>query len=101
MIRILLALIAAAAPASAQVTFEFGKSLPLAGGQWSYVATAAGSEARFGGHLSVICDKRTRTVTISRPGMAGASTIITDTQTRTLPAGGRLSAYDPLLDAMA
>ena len=105
MIRELVALIAAAAPASAQVapvTFDFGKSLPLANGQWSYAATATGSEARFGSQLLLICDKRTRTVAISRPGMpVAALTIVTDTQTRTLPPNGVVSAHDPLLDAMA
>ena len=104
MIRIIAASIAVAAPASAQVapiSFEFGRSLPLASGQWNYVATATGSEARFGGLLSLLCDKRTRTVTISRPGIVTASIIITDVQIRTLPQDGRMSAYDPLLDAMA
>jgi hypothetical protein len=105
MIRAFVALIAAAAPASAHVapvTFDFGKSLPLASGQWSYAATAIGSEARFGSQLLLVCDKRTRTVAISRPGMpVAALTIVTDTQSRTLPPNGVISAFDPLLDAMA
>lgn len=105
MIRIAVVLMAAAAPTSAQVaplTFEFGKSLPLIVGNWSYAATATGGEARFGPHLSLLCDKATRTVTISRPGTpVAALTVVTDMQTRTLPPNGRLSAYDPLLDAMA
>ncbi len=105
MIRAIVALIAVAAPASAQVapvTFDFGKSLPLANGQWSYTATGTGSEARFGNQLLLICDKRTRTVAISRPGMpVAALTIVTDMQTRTLPPNGVVSAHDPLLDAMA
>ena len=105
MIRAIVALIAAAPPASAQVvpvTFEFGKSLPLANGQWSYVSTATGSEARFGSQLLLLCDKRTRTVSISRPGTpVAALTVVTDMQTRTLPPNGVVSAYDPLLDAMA
>ena len=105
MIRIAVALTAVAAPASAQLspmTYDFGKSLSLATGQWSYVATATGGEARFGTHLLLVCDKPTRTVTISRPGApAAALTITTDMQTRTIAPNGRLSAYDPLLDAMA
>ena len=104
MIRIAVVLMAVAASASAQttVTHEFGKSLPIAVGQWSYVATATGAEARFGNHLLLLCDKPTRTVTISRPATpVAALTVVTDMQTRTLPPNGRLSAYDPLLDAMA
>ena len=104
MIRIAVALMAVAAPASAQtvITFESGKSLPLAAGQWTYVATASGGEARFGSHLSLLCDKPTRTLTITRPGApVTALTIVTDTQARSLPPNGRLSAYDPLLDSMA
>jgi hypothetical protein len=105
MIRIAVALMAVATPAPAQqapLTFEFGKSLPLAAGNWSYAVTATGGEARFGGHLSLTCDKPTRTVTISRPATPVAALIVvTDMQTRTLAPNGRLSAYDPLLDSMA
>ena len=105
MIRFFVALTAAAVPASAQVspvTFESGKSLPLASGQWTYAATATGGEARFGTHLAIVCDKRMRTIAISRPGVTlVALTIITDLQSRTLPPNGLLSAHDPLLDAMA
>ena len=105
MIRLSVVLWAVAAPAAAQIsplTFEAGKSLALANGQWSYVATATGGEARYGLHLALQCDKPTRTVTIARPGMPIAGlTIVTDTASRTLPPNGRLSAYDPLLDAMA
>ena len=105
MIRALLVLLAAASPAAAQVgplSFDAGKSLPLASGQWSYAPTATGGEARFGAHLSIRCDKPTRTITIGRPGMpVAALTIATDMLTRALPPNGRISAYDPLLDAMA
>lgn len=96
---------AVAAPAAAQVapvTFDSGKSLPLAAGQWSYIATPTGGEARFANQLLLLCDKPTRTVTISRPGApVAALTVITDSQVRTIAPNGRLSAYDPLLDAMA
>ena len=105
MIRIAVVLMAAAAPAAGQVvpmTFESGKSLPLAAGQWSLVATSAGGEARYGTHLSLVCDKPTRTIAIIRPGVpVAALTIVTDMVTRTIPPNGRLSAYDPLLDAMS
>ncbi len=105
MIRAAAALLAAAAPAAAQdapLSFEAGKSVPLASGQWGHVATATGTEARFGTHLALQCDKQTRTVTIVRPGTAiAALTIVTDTVSRTLPPNGRLSAYDPLFDAIA
>ena len=105
MIRLAVALTVAAAPASAQLaplTFDFGKTLPLAAGTWSYAITATGGEARFGAHLLLICDKPTRTVTISRPAVPPAAlTVVTDMQTRILAPGGRLSASDPLLDAMA
>ena len=96
---------AAAAPVTAQVaslSFDAGKALQLAPGQWSYVATTTGGEARYGALLSLRCDRATRTMTISRPGLPiAARTIVTDTQSRALPPGGRISAFDPLLDAMA
>ena len=105
MIRIAAMLMAAATPAVAQVTpvtFEFGKNLPLAVGQWSYAGIAGGGEARFGRHLALRCDRATRTLTIARPvATAAALTIVTDMQTRALPTGGRLSANDPILDSMA
>ena len=104
MIRLLFAL-ALAAPASAQVaplSFEAGKQLPLTPGQWSYAASATGSESRFGTLFSMRCDRATRTVTVSRPGAAPAVlTVATDSVTRNLPVGGRLLANDPVLDAIA
>jgi hypothetical protein len=105
MIRITALFAALAAPAAAQVsplTFEAGKLLAIAPGQWSYAATAAGSEARYDGYLTVRCDRATRTVTVMRPGVApGVLTIVTDSTTRNLPVGGRLLASDPILDAIA
>ena len=105
MIRLFALSIALAAPAAAQVspiTFDAGKLLPLASGQWSYIASATGSEARYDGYLAIRCDRATRTVTVMRPGAAPAVlTVITDTMTRNLPAGGRLLANDPILDAIA
>jgi len=105
MIRLTAALFAAATPAVAQIaplSFEAGKGLPLAAGQWTYVATANGSVASYDSHLALRCDRTTRTVTISRvAGPPAPLTIATDTMTRTLPAGGRVLASDPLLDAIA
>ena len=105
MIRFAALLTALAAPAAAQVssvTFEAGKLLPIAPGQWSYVVTATGSEARYDGYLTIRCDRATRTVTVMRPGVApGVLTIISDTTTRNLSVGGRLLASDPILDAIA
>lgn len=103
--RAVLALMAVAAPSAAQVaplSFDAGKSVPLTAGEWSYAATAAGGEARYGTQLSLQCDRATRTITITRPGTPiAALTVSTDTMSRALPPSGRLSAYDPLFDAMA
>ena len=105
MIRFIALFAALAAPAAAQVspiTFEAGKLLPLAPGQWSYVASATGSEARYDGYISIRCDRATRTMTVMRPGIAaGILTFVTDSTTRNLPVGGRLLANDPILDARA
>ena len=98
-------LLAAAAPAAAQQSvssFEAGKLLPLASGQWTYFATAGGSIAAYGSHVQLRCDRTARTVTISRPnGAPAALTITTDSVTRSLPPSGQLIATDPLLDAIA
>lgn len=105
MIRTLFVLMAAATPAAAQLaplSFEAGKTLPITPGQWDYVATATGSVARYSGVLSLRCERQTRTVTISLPAQPAANlTVATTALTRALPAGGRLLANDPLLDALA
>ena len=105
MIRIIVALLAVAAPAAAQnpsLSFDSGKSLPIATGQWVYVESATGSEARYGAHIVVRCDRTTRTVSIYRPNLPDSSlTIATSALIRALPVGGRLLANDPLLDAFA
>lgn len=105
MIRLAVALLAVAAPATAQIapiSFEAGKLLPLAAGQWTYFPTAGGSIAMYGVHLQLRCDRATRTVTISRPNVSQSTlTIATDSARRTLPVGGRLLVNDPLLDAIA
>ncbi len=105
MIRFIALSLAAAFPAAAQIapmSFEAGKLLPVTPGQWTYTATATGSEARYGVYLSLRCDRTSRTVSISRPGVAPAViTIATDSVNRSIPAGGRLLANDLLLDAIA
>ena len=105
MIRPLFVLLAAAAPAAAQVaplSFEAGKSLQITPGQWDHVVSATTSEARYSSVLSIRCDRQTRNVTISIPAQPGSIfTIATSEMTRQLPAGGRLAANDPLLDAIA
>ena len=105
MIRSFLLLMVSATPLAAQptsLTFENGKAVSLAPGQWSYVVTAKGGEARYGTHLLLGCDRASRTMTISRPTIpAGTATVITDMLTRSLPPNGRVAASDPILDAMA
>jgi hypothetical protein len=89
-------------PQIAPLSFEAGKALPLAQGQWSYFPTGAGSMASYGSTFSLRCDRTTRTVTISRLGAEPAAlTIATSSVTRTLPLGGRVLANDPVLDAIA
>jgi len=103
--RTLAAFLLAAAPAAAQqspLTFEAGKALQLANGQWSHFATADGSIAMFGTQIQLRCERATRTVVITRPNTAPAAlTIATDTITRIIAPSGRLPATDPLLDAIA
>ena len=105
MIRIIVALLAVAAPAAAQnssLSFEAGKSLPIAAGQWSYAASATGSEARYGTYIAIRCDRAARTVSIYQPSLPNSSlSVSTSELTRTLPVGGRLLANDSLLDAIA
>jgi hypothetical protein len=105
MIRLAAVLLAAASPAAAQIaplSFEAGKVLAVAPGQWTYFADAGGSTASFGSLLSLRCDKATRTMTVTRPGVVPAAlTVATSSLSRTLPVDGRLLANDPLLDAIA
>ena len=105
MIRFILLFLALATPAAAQVapiSFESGKALTIAPGQWTHSVTPTGSEAGYGGYLIIRCDRASRTVTILRPGLAPQPlAIATSALGRTVPAGGRLQANDPLLDAIA
>lgn len=106
MIRALLAFLVIATPAVARtgpMSFETGKLLPLTPGQWSYVSTADGSEASYGLHFSLRCDRLTNMVTIAwldnRPAVS--LRIATSSMMRDLPINGQLLANDPLLDAIA
>jgi hypothetical protein len=87
------------------------------GGSWTYAPASDGSEATFldtaaRPQLFVHCTRATRQVTIAKPATGAAPFLIvwTSAMTRNLPssfnpATGRLSAtlsaYDPLLDALA
>src|SRR3954447_21498188 len=86
-------------------------------GNWTYSTTPDGSQAAFANasslvQLSLYCTRATRQVRISKPAAAPASslTVWTSEMSRNLPAGfdaasgrinSQLTAYDPLLDALA
>jgi len=99
---------ALAAPLAAQeapALFDSTRTVPLSPGQWSYIPTATGSEARFGTSFSIRCDRAARRVTLRRTeapvATPSAMTIGTDLSVRTLPAGGVVTNVDPVLDAIA
>lgn len=95
---------------------DFSVATPLPG-SWTYAATADGSEARFldasaRPQLFVHCTRANRVVSVGKPATAAAPflSIWTSSQTRNLPASYNpatyrlsvsLTAYDPLLDAIA
>jgi hypothetical protein len=100
-----------APPASA----DFSTATPIAG-NWVYSATGSTEATFLNGssqpQLTIHCNAAARRVTISKPatGAAPLLSIWTSTQTRNIPASynpatarlsADLSAYDPLLDAMA
>ena len=105
MIRTIVALLAVAIDlkgVSLESLRVVNESLQIAAGQWNYVASATGSEARYGAHIALRCDRTTRTVSIYRPNLPDSSlSVATNALTRALPVGGRLLANDPLLDAIA
>jgi hypothetical protein len=106
----------AAASAAAQTVPNLSAATPISG-DWTYTATADGSEARFADtannpQLIVRCTRATRHVAISKPATAAAPAINvwTSSQTRSVPASfnpatARLSLdfqpYDALLDAIS
>jgi hypothetical protein len=103
---LMLALASPLAAQDAPPAFDAARSAPLTPGQWTYVATLGGSEARFGSAFSVRCDRIARRVTVRRIGPAAAGpppalTITTDLGVRTLAPGGLLANTDPVLDAIA
>ena len=104
------------AAVGAPVPTDLSYAQPIAG-DWTYAATATGSEATFASagavpQLTIRCIRATRRITIVKPTSTAAPFlwIWTSSQTRNLPAGydaasarlsAELAAYDPLLDAMA
>jgi hypothetical protein len=103
------------APASAPaLDFRYATPLP---GDWTYAPAAGGSEASFldgSSHpqLFVHCTRAARQVTIAKPATAAAPFLFvwTTSQSRNLPANynpatyrlsATITAFDPLLDAMA
>ena len=107
--KFLLILVAASAPLAAQnapAGFEAARTTPLAAGQWSYAATASGSEARFGERFVIRCDRNARRVTLRRIELvmtapATAMIVTTDLATHTVPAHGVVANTDRVLDAIA
>ncbi len=105
----LLILIAATSPLAAQdapVGFEAARATPLSTGQWSYAATARGSEARFGGGFVIRCDRNLRRVLMRRldpiaTAFPTAMVITTDLATDSVGADGMVANTDRLLDAIA
>ena len=106
----------APAPVAPPAIPDLSTATPISG-NWTYAATADGSDATYLNltaqpQVTVHCARALRRVTISKPaaGVAPFLSIWTSTQSRSLPASynpatGRLSAdvtaYDPLLDAIA
>jgi hypothetical protein len=107
---------AASAPALAAPAINYAIAAPVPG-SWSWARVAGGSEATFVSQsaipqLSIRCSVAARRVTISRPAAGAAPFLIvwTSSQARSLPASflpatrrlnAEVSAYDPLLDAIA
>jgi len=103
--KILLIIAAVASPLAAQnapALFDSTRTVPLSPGQWSYSASATGSEARFGAMFSIRCNRAARLVTLRRTDVAASAlTIGTDLSLRTLPADGVTATTDRVLDAIA
>jgi len=108
--------LAAASSLDAQTIGDMSTATPIAG-SWTRMAIAGGSEATFTDaanrpQLTLRCTRLSRLVTIVRPASAAAASlnVWTSTMTRALPArfdsatmrlSADLTAFDPLLDAMA
>jgi hypothetical protein len=97
-------LVVIASPLAAQsALFEAARGAALTPGQWSYVRTVDGSEARFGTSFTIRCLRASRLVVLRRIDVVAPSalTITTDLSSRGVPASGTLGSTDPLLDAIA
>jgi hypothetical protein len=108
--------LAAASSLSAQTVPDLSTATPIAG-NWTYSATADGSEASFANasavpQLFVHCTRATRRVSIAKPasGAAPFLNVWTSSLARSIassfnPVNGRvaidLAATDPLLDAIS
>jgi hypothetical protein len=95
---------------------DYSVATPI-GGDWSYAATADGSETTFVGaslqpQITIRCTRATRRVALAKPASAAAPflSIWTSTQSRNAPASfnpatarltAELGAFDPMLDAIA
>jgi hypothetical protein len=100
----------------APVSTDLSYSMPIVG-NWTYAPTNEGSDASFTdssgkSQLTIHCTRSTRRVKILRPGTAASPLlwIWTSSQSKSLPASydapearivADVSAYDPLLDAIA
>ena len=110
------ALIAQSSLSAQTAVPDFSAATPIAG-NWTYAATADGSEATFANpsalpQLSIRCVRATRRVTIAKPATSAAPFIYvwTSSAVRSVPASfnpltNRISidvtSNDPLLDALA
>ena len=111
-----LALIVPAALSAQTSTLDLETATPIAG-SWTYAATADGSEATFVNpsalpQLWIHCAKATRRVSVAKPATVAAPfvQVWTSSAARSIaasynPLNNRiaieLTAYDPLLDALA
>ena len=111
-----LALTAASVLHAQSAPVDYATATPMQG-QWSYATVPGGSEATFSDAVSqpqffLTCSRLTRQVTIARPATGAAPLLFawTTAQARNLPAsynpatgrlGAAVSAFDPLLDAIA
>ncbi len=111
-----LALIAESSLSAQTVVPDLSAATPVAG-NWTYAATADGSEATFSNpsalpQLSIRCTRVTRRITVAKPATAAAPFMYvwTSSAVRSVPASfnpltNRISievtSNDPLLDALA
>jgi hypothetical protein len=103
-------------PAPPAPAFDLSTATPIEG-NWNYASQPGGSEATFvtasnQAQLAITCARGTRRVTISKPATGAAPFILvwTSALMRNLPSSynpatarlsATVSAFDPVLDAMA